>query len=290
MDALAARIRDGLANASGDPLASASASSSGSFVSVSFAAAAAPRAVEWLASLRAVHRVAPVLRVRERSRVPGFLPRSPSRFGAGGRSLSNYEATEVVQGGELAGVNTKTPFYDAGIDGAGQVVGSGDSGLEVRHCAFSAPGKVVMHRSLTGDTRDQSGHGTHVVGSIAGDLTADGSGSKYDGVAKKASVAFTDMGYEVNATRLCYCLSSATCSPNAANEDWDGEYYQSLANGELDGTTFTLFGVTYPWSNLHACVDGAGDRACTRYDKSCADEGMTDWHHPHGVPWNLCVE
>ena len=290
VDALAARIRDGLANASGDPLASASASSSGSFVSVSFAAAAAPRAVEWLASLRAVHRVAPVLRVRERSRVPGFLPRSPSRLGAGGRSLSNYEATEVVQGGELAGVNTKTPFYDAGIDGAGQVVGSGDSGLEVRHCAFSAPGKVVMHRSLTGDTRDQSGHGTHVVGSIAGDLTADGSGSKYDGVAKKASVAFTDMGYEVNATRLCYCLSSATCSPNAADEDWDGEYTGTLANGELDGTTFTLGDVTYPWSNLHACVDGAGDRACTRYDKSCADEGMTDWHHPHGVPWNLCVE
>ena len=44
--------------------------------------------------------------------------------------------------------------------------------MEVRHCAFSAPGKVVMHRSLTGDTRDQSGHGTHVVGSIAGDLTS----------------------------------------------------------------------------------------------------------------------
>ena len=35
-------------------------------------------------------------------------------------------------------------------------------------------------------------------------------------------------------------------------------------------------------------MDGAGDRACTRYDKSCADEGMTDWHHPHGVLWNLC--
>ena len=120
-------------------------------------------------------------------------------------------------------MNTKTPFYDAGIDGAGQVVGSGDSGLEVRHCAFSAPGKVVMHRSLTGDL-SESGHGTHVVGSIAGDLTADGSGSKYDGVAKKASVAFTDMGYEVNATRLCYCLTSATCSPSAANEDLDGQF------------------------------------------------------------------
>jgi subtilisin family serine protease len=110
------------------------------------------------------------------------------------RSLLNYEATEVVQGGELAGVNTETPFYDAGIDGTGQVVGSGDSGLDDRHCAFSASGKVAMKRSTTGDYADFSGHGTHVVGSIVGSLTDDGSGSKYDGVAKGASVAFTDMG------------------------------------------------------------------------------------------------
>ena len=110
VDALAARIRDGFANASGDPLASASASADKKFVSVSFTADAAPRAVGWLASLRAVHRVAPVLRVGLRRSSKVFLPRSSGRFRAGGRSLSNYEATEVVQGGELAGVNTKTPF------------------------------------------------------------------------------------------------------------------------------------------------------------------------------------
>ena len=96
------------------------------------------------------------------------------------------------------------------------------------------------------------------------------------------------MGYGFNATRLCYCSSSATCSPSAAKEDWDGEYYQSLPNGE-PGYTLTLGAHRHSASNFHACVDGAGNRACTRYDKSCADEGMTDWHHPHGVLWNECI-
>ena len=71
VDALAARIRDGLANASGDPLASASASSSGSFVSVSFAAAAAPRVPPRRASRRPR---APRPREVQGSWVPPALP------------------------------------------------------------------------------------------------------------------------------------------------------------------------------------------------------------------------
>ena len=80
-----------------------------------------------------------------------------------------------------------------------------------------------------------------------GDLTSDGSGSKYDGVAKKASVAFTDIFYEVNATRLCYCLSSATCSPNAADQDYDGMYSQTLPTANRSPRS--------PWAALPTGVE-----------------------------------
>ena len=189
----------------------------------------------------------------------------------------NYEATEVVQGGELAGVNTKTPFYDAGIDGTGQVVGSGDTGLDDRHCAFSAPGKVAMKRSTTGDYADHSGHGTHVVGSILGSLTDDGSGSKYDGVAKGASVAFTDMGYQVKATRICYCHDPLTrARPMMRMKTLIPDILAAFPNGASQWT------VGLPGRNFHACRDGSGNMMCTKYDRTCADEGMTDWN-PGGV-------
>ena len=191
----------------------------------------------------------------------------------------NYEATEVVQGGELAGVNTETPFYDAGIDGTGQVVGSGDSGLDDRHCAFSAPGKVAMKRSTTGDYADFSGHGTHVVGSIVGSLTDDGSGSKYDGVAKGASVAFTDMGYQAKATRICYCLDASrpltrpcTCTPDDAYGNFR---FPHILGAFPNGEARTLVGL--PGLNFHACRDGSGNMMCTALRSNLrrrGDDGM----------------
>jgi hypothetical protein len=281
---LVARIAEDIVEVSGDPFASVTASSGGRFALVSVPFGSLPRTIEWLSLRRAVHRVSPKQVVHSKSRL---LPFDVKRLkNTKSRSLLNYEATEVVQGGELAGVNTKTPFYDAGITGAGQVVGSGDSGLEVRHCAFSASGKVAMHRSTTGDFVDFSGHGTHVVGSIIGSLTLDDSGSKYDGIAKGASVAFTDLGYKANATMLCYCSSSVTCTPAAADWDWDGTYYGMYPNGEAMGV-FEVSGVAYPGKNLHACRHSNDDRMCTRYDKSCADEGLADWN-PGGVLWNYC--
>ena len=284
VNALVALITEDIVEVSGDPFASVTASSGGRFAMVIVSFGSLPRTIKWLSSRRAVHRVSPRQMVRSMSRLSPFDVKRLKN--AKSRSLLNYEATEVVQGGELAGVYTKTPFYDAGIMGAGQVVGSGDSGLEVRHCAFSASGKVAMHRSTTGDMADFSGHGTHVVGSIVGSLTLDDSGSKYDGIANGASVAFTDLGYEANATKLCYCESSATCTPATAYEDWDYTYYGTYPNGEAMGG-FEIGGVAYPGKNLHACRDSDDDRMCTRYDKSCADQGMTDWN-PGGVLWNYC--
>ena len=286
VDALAGRIRAELVEASGDPMASATVSRGGGFVLVRVRVQSLPRTIEWLSKRRAVHRVSPKHVVHSTSRLPPLDMNVKSTLSKRRRSLLNYEATEVVQGGELAGVNTETPFYDAGIDGTGQVVGSGDSGLDDRHCAFSASGKVAMKRSTTGDYADFSGHGTHVVGSIVGSLTDDGSGSKYDGVAKGASVAFTDMGYQAKATRICYCYdldgdTPATCAPDDAYENFDFHYLGAFLNGEAR----TLLGL--PGQNFHACRDGSGDMMCTAYDRTCADEGMTEWN-PGGVLWNKC--
>ena len=50
-----------------------------------------------------------------------------------------------------------------------------------------------MYRDITagGSTTDEEGHGTHVVGSIAG--RSDEDDARADGVARNARVAMTDM-------------------------------------------------------------------------------------------------
>ena len=60
------------------------------------------------------------------------------------RSLMNAEASEVVQGAGLG----LSPFHEAGVTGVGQVVGCGDTGVDVRHCAFQQANKFV--RMLVG--------------------------------------------------------------------------------------------------------------------------------------------
>eukprot|EP00854_Cymbomonas_tetramitiformis_P013223 gene13223-15625_t len=64
------------------------------------------------------------------------------------------------------------PLFAAGLHGEGQIVGVGDSGLDLSSCFFSdsangnIPGpdhrKVIGYRSDFADDRDDLGHGTHV--------------------------------------------------------------------------------------------------------------------------------
>ena len=70
IDALVARIRAGIIDASGDLLASVTASSSGRFALVSVKQDSLPHAIEWLSSRRAVHRVEPRFRVQRMARLP----------------------------------------------------------------------------------------------------------------------------------------------------------------------------------------------------------------------------
>lgn len=112
-------------------------------------------------------------------------------------------------------------FWNAGLDGRGQIVGLGDSGIDMNSCFFSDPQvpfvapssskewinpqhrKVVYYWGLADETfRDLVGHGTHTAGSIAGFNPA-APDSKATGAAKGARLAFIDLsrtaGGDVNA-------------------------------------------------------------------------------------------
>ena len=151
-----------------------------------------PEAVRWLAAHRAAHWVAPreaprAFRTLRDGGGDGF-PRSSAA-----RRRLNEAGGHVVQGSLLAGVTAETPFWDAGIYGDGQIVGCGDTGADRNNCYLSDPDKFVMYRDITagGSTTDEDGHGTHVVGSIAG--RSDEDDARADGVARNARVAMTDM-------------------------------------------------------------------------------------------------
>lgn len=111
------------------------------------------------------------------------------------------------------------PFWDKGITGKGVVVQVSDSGLDTNHCNFfdSAPGelkdntiqldrrKIVLYHNYADDSDLYNGHGTHVVGTIAGKSSIDGTiegessfdynndTDQLDGMARDARIAFFDI-------------------------------------------------------------------------------------------------
>lgn len=105
-------------------------------------------------------------------------------------------------------------FWQAGLDGKGQVIGIGDSGIDMNSCYFRDPAnpfnpspdskewispnhrKVVYYYGIADTTfRDQVGHGTHTSGTLVGEDPADPT-SKATGAAKGAKVAFVDISMQ----------------------------------------------------------------------------------------------
>eukprot|EP00963_Diacronema_lutheri_P004531 scaffold346_cov347-Pavlova_lutheri.AAC.14 len=114
---------------------------------------------------------------------------------------SNQFSVGLVQGGQLArsfSVETSRPIWDAGIRGGDQVAAVGDTGLDYDSCFFrddehntpSPEHRKVIDLRVFGDGVDNSGHGTHVAGSVLGYHE----GSRHNGVAPDARIVFTDMG------------------------------------------------------------------------------------------------
>ena len=96
------------------------------------------------------------------------------------------------------------PLWAAGLTGRGQIIGLGDTGLDMQSCFFSdiapngsalPPGpwhrKVVAYNAVYGDGVDGNGHGTHVAGTLAGSAQQ---GSPWDGIAKGARLVVSDLG------------------------------------------------------------------------------------------------
>ena len=155
--------------------------------------------IDWLVVRPAVHWVEPVAR----------------------KMTMAHEASAVMQS-SLPATNdaldpATRPFWAAGITGKGQVVGIGDSGLDVDHCFFTDavvpfPGstktingvrtfvsdlhrKIVLYQAFA-DFKDVNGHGTHTSGTLAGFPYGEelkNAGSQNIGMAPDAKIAFLDL-------------------------------------------------------------------------------------------------
>ncbi len=114
--------------------------------------------------------------------------------------LLNAEAQWTVQTGNSG---DRSIWNDHGLTGEGQVVGISDTGIDYDHAAFRDPEgdsigsnhrKIVNYVAYANDNdNDESGHGTHTAGSIAGNDEPFGSNMN-DGQAKNAKLSFFDIG------------------------------------------------------------------------------------------------
>lgn len=121
--------------------------------------------------------------------------------------LLNYDATRTIQSGKAL----QTPYSDFGLNGQGQICGVADSGVYDLSCFFlddsnSYPTittnrsgilqehrrKIIQYVGYADGVDDLGGHGTHVVGSIAGNSVYEF--NSMNGIANKAKIAFFDIG------------------------------------------------------------------------------------------------
>jgi len=142
----------------------------------------------------------------------------------------------VVQWLTQSEVEGRTPFFDVGLDGDGQVVAVSDTGCDRDNCYFYDPDsdpddslnlrarKIVQYKNFEDNSDYQYGHGTHVAGTIAG-KRFDGEGMA-DGVAPGAKIAFADIGDSEGKLHLPFdsvLLNTGSPRANIHSASWGSE-------------------------------------------------------------------
>jgi subtilisin family serine protease len=139
--------------------------------------------------------------------------------------VHNHGANIIVQGSGDFSLSPPevTPIWDRNITGAGEIVSVADTGLDFDNCFFYDPDhpverdvvnfenrKVVAYFVVGngtddfGDFGDAEGHGTHVSGSVAGELLVSNSNTelrRWEGSGKGAKLVFQDISGADGALR-----------------------------------------------------------------------------------------
>ncbi len=136
------------------------------------------------------------------------------------RRLLNGTSVWVGQSGLE---DDSTPIFDQGLRGEGQIIGFLDTGIDIDHCAFRDEGGLPAINGV-GETAvdmarrkviavdflweqddpedisdwDDNGHGTHVGGTLAGDMSPYGEHNNHDGMAPAAKLVVQDGGFGVD--------------------------------------------------------------------------------------------
>ncbi|KYR01793.1 ABC transporter B family protein [Tieghemostelium lacteum] len=117
--------------------------------------------------------------------------------------MSNEKAHFAIQNGNS--LSPLTPMWNLGIQGQGEIIGCGDTGIDMNHCFFYDPNQATpnnSHRKIISYYSDNAGlisdildgHGTHIVGSLVGNpLQASSTIYPYRGHAPMAKLTFVDM-------------------------------------------------------------------------------------------------
>jgi len=119
------------------------------------------------------------------------VQKRPALHNAYARAVVQHGIFDATTSASDAASSSASPLWSAGIRGENQVVGVGDTGVSIGSCYISQQEKLAMYRSALGDAVDDDGHGSHVVGTIAGESNA--TGFIDDGMAPRARIAFTDI-------------------------------------------------------------------------------------------------
>ena len=230
---------------------------------------------------------------------------SRSSAAPGGRP-ANWQASSIIQSGRAADAAAGSvapdadpgshPLWAAGVRGAGQVGGGGDSGVDVRSCYFDDPAvpfelrpasgwggpavfestthrKIRLYRALA-DASDHNGHGTHTMGSMLGSPPpgADREAAAYSGMAPDAKLAFTDLAL------------------GKAGDEEGGGGGMGRRPGKLGGGTITVPGDMGGDYYRHTYAVGARVHSdswgseSVEYDYMAAEVDAFAWEHPDFLP------